>query len=42
MRGWFQSLRDQGVDTGKLSAKIRRNTSRKLNKAMAREILVNR
>lgn len=41
-REWFARLRDDGVDTGKLGPKIRRQTSKKLDRATALELLANR
>jgi len=39
LRAWFQSLRDRGIDTSKLSAKIRRLTSRPIDLAVGRQLL---
>jgi hypothetical protein len=38
MRAWFQSLRDKGVDTNALSDRIRRQRTRKLNRAEGRRL----
>lgn len=44
MRDWFRALRDRGIDTSKLGAKIRRLTSRdlKAHKAAAKAIMTER
>ncbi len=42
IRSWLQVLRDQGVDTDGLAAKIRRHAARRLDLKAAREMLKNR
>lgn len=44
MRAWFQMLRDRGVDTSTLSARIRRSTKRDITKyrTMAKQTIANR
>jgi 5-methylcytosine-specific restriction endonuclease McrA len=41
-RDWFTSLRDRGIDTTKLSRKIRVHTARRLDMAKGRELLAAR
>jgi 5-methylcytosine-specific restriction endonuclease McrA len=38
MRGWFQSLRDRGIDTAKLSRRIRAATARPLDIAAGKAL----
>jgi len=42
MRQWLTALRDQGVDTSKIAARVRRLTAKKLNKAKGKELLLDR
>lgn len=42
MREWFVTLRDRGIDTSKLSARIRRATARRLDLAAAKKMIAAR
>lgn len=42
LRSWLQYLRDQGVDTNGLAARIRRQTSKKLNREEGKRLLTMR
>lgn len=41
-REWFTALRDRGVDTTLIASRIRRQTARKLDRAMGRQLLAAR
>lgn len=38
MREWFAALRDRGVDTSAISARVRRQTARKIDRAEGRRL----
>jgi hypothetical protein len=42
MRAWLQVLRDRGIDTGKMSKRIRGLAAKKLNMATAKALLATR
>lgn len=42
LRAWFATLRDRGIDTTKLAAKIRRQTTKKLDTAVGKALLAAR
>jgi hypothetical protein len=42
MRAWFAVLRDRGIDTKKLSKKIKRHTGRQIDRELGKRLLAAR
>ena len=42
IRAWYAILRDRGIDTRKVGKRVRRQTAKKLDRAMGRQLLAMR